>query len=130
MENCTDVSQGIPIADPQDDTREAQSTALGLDNLQVEIQDLVARIARLEAKYRTGGITTGGRDNALQSQDAEATKAFWRGMEVQITGVMKRPLSEPVDGGDRHNLARAVLGCLQRIDVLEAELRSSRGEES
>jgi hypothetical protein len=103
--------------------------ALSLDDLQIEIQDLVARVARLEATYRAAGIATGGRDNTRQSQEAEATKAFWRGVEVQITGVMKRPLSEPVDGGDRHNLARAVLGCLQRVDALEAEIRSLRGEE-
>ncbi len=76
--------------------------ALSLDDLQIEIQDLVARVARLEATYRAGGIATGGRDNTRQSQEA---------------------------GGDRHNLARAVLGCLQRVDALEAEIRSLRGEE-
>ena len=103
--------------------------ASSLDDLQVEIQELVARVARLEAAYRAGGITAGGRDNTRESQEDEATKAFWGGVEVQITGVMKRPLSEPVDGGDRHNLARAELGCLQRIDALEAEVRSLRGEE-
>jgi len=70
-----------------------------------------------------------GRDDKLQSQDSEATKAFWRAEEALVARVMKRPLSEPVDGGDRHNLAKVVFGLLHRIDALEAEIRSLRGEE-
>ncbi len=73
--------------------------ALSLHELQAEIQDLVVRVARLEAEYRAGGITAVERDNKLRSQDAEATKAFWGGEKALVARVMKRPLSEPVDGG-------------------------------
>ena len=102
--------------------------AFSLDDLQIEIQDLIARIAKLDATYLAGGNNAVERGNKLQSQDDEATKAFWRAEGVQISHVMKRPLSEPVDGGDRHNLAKAVLGLLRRIDALEGEISSLRGE--
>jgi hypothetical protein len=120
---------GLPSPPADTDESETESLAFVLQRLEAAINDLQVRVLRLETRYQSDGIGSVGQGDP-DPQEVEATIAFWLGEEALITGVMKRQLSEPVDGGDRHNLAKVVLGLLQRLNRLEFQADKWRREES
>lgn len=86
------------------------------------LRDLHRRVQSLESMFVAGGVIGVGPGDRPDPQEIEAYIALWKAEEAQITRVMRRQLSEPVDPGDRHNLARAVLLLLHRVNQLEALL--------
>jgi hypothetical protein len=89
-------------------------------DLQIAVKALSERVDRLEIGVRSLAPGEGLEED---SQEVEAYVMSRRAEEHQIFGVMRRPLSEPVDPGDRHNVAKALWGLLQRTNELEDKLR-------
>jgi len=90
-----------------------------LRELKQAADELSVRIHRLGAP----GLSAQASVTEEDSQEIEAYAAFLRAEEHLITLVMRRQLTEPVDPGDRHTIAKVVLGLLQRTNKLENQLR-------
>jgi hypothetical protein len=99
------------------DTRPSDSEVLR--ELKQAADELSVRIHRLGAP----GLSAQASVTEEDSQEIEAYAAFLRAEEHLITLVMRRQLTEPVDPGDRHTIAKVVLGLLQRTNKLENQLR-------
>jgi hypothetical protein len=103
------------------DTRPSDSEVLR--ELKQAADELSVRIHRLGAPGLSAQASVTGQESEEDSQEIEAYAAFLRAEEHLITLVMRRQLTEPVDPGDRHTIAKVVLGLLQRTNKLENQLR-------